>query len=99
MDVGVMGTDIFLATSDDGGHSWSAARPVGDRLPYAVDRFNNWLAVDQITGQVVISFYDTRNDTTGQRYGTDIYLARSADGAASFAADVRVSTADGAGGA
>ena len=93
MDVGVMGTDIFLATSDDGGTSWSQARPVGDRLPYAVDRFNHWLAVDSITGQVVISFYDTRNDLTGQRYGTDIYLARSSDGAASFAADVRVSTA------
>ena len=93
MDVGEMGTDIFLATSDNGGATWSAPRPVGDRLPYAVDRFNHWLAVDAVTGQVVISFYDTRNDTTGQRYGTDIYLARSGDGAASFAPDVRVTNA------
>jgi hypothetical protein len=30
---------------------------------------------------------------TGQRFGTDIYLARSTDGGATFAADVRVSTA------
>jgi len=93
MDVGDMGTDIFLSTSGDGGATWSAARAVGDRLPFAVDRFNHWLAVDAVTGQVVIAFYDTRNDTTGQRYGTDFYLARSNDGAASFAADIRVSNA------
>ena len=61
--------------------------------PFAVDRFNHWLAVDAVTGQVVIAFYDTRNDTTGQRYGTDFYLARSNDGAATFSADIRVSNA------
>ena len=52
-------------------------RPVGDRLADSVDRFNQWLAVDPVTADVVISFYDTRNDMTGQRFGTDIYLARS----------------------
>jgi hypothetical protein len=93
MDVGAMGTGIFLSTSDNGGVNWSVPRPVGDRLAYPVDRFNQWLAVDPVTADVVISFYDTRNDTTGQRYGTDIYLARSANGGATFAADVRVSTA------
>ena len=85
-------TGIFLATSDDGGLTWSGRQSVGDPLPF-VDRFNHWLAVDALTGQVVVSFYDTRNDTTGQRYGTDIYLARSSDGGATFARDVRVSTA------
>ena len=92
MDAGARGTDIFLSTSDDGGSSWSTPRPVGDRLNLAVDRFNHWLAVDPITGDVVVSFYDTRNDTTGQRYETDTYLARSKDGGATFAPDVRVST-------
>src|SRR5205814_3183109 len=52
-----------------------------------------WLAVDAVTGEVVVAFYDTRNDTTGSRYGTDFYLARSEDGGASFAADIRVSNA------
>lgn len=93
MDVGDMGTDIFLSASDDAGSTWSTPRAVGDRLPFAVDRFNHWLAADPITGEIVVAFYDTRNDTTGQRYGTDFYLARSNDGAASFAADVRVSNA------
>jgi hypothetical protein len=92
MDAGERGTDIFLSTSDDGGSSWSSPRPVGDRLGFAVDRFNHWLAVDPITGDVVVSFYDTRNDTTGQRFETDTYLARSKDGGATFAPDVRVST-------
>ena len=92
MDVGVAGTDIFLSSSNDGGSTWSAPRPVGDRLDFAVDRFNHWLAVDPVTGDVVVSFYDTRNDTTGFRYETDTYLARSKNGGATFAADVRVST-------
>jgi hypothetical protein len=93
MDTGTMGTDILLSISDNGGVNWSVPRPVGDRLGYSLDRFNQWLAVDPVTAAVVISFYDTRNDATGQRYGTDIYLARSADGGATFAPDVRVSTA------
>ena len=93
MDTGPMGTGIFLSTSDDGGVNWSMPRPVGDPLAYSVDRFNQWLAVDPVTADVVISFYDTRNDMTGQRFGTDIYLARSTNGGATFAADVRVSTA------
>jgi len=31
-------------------------------------------------------FYDTRNDTTGARYQTDYYLARSTDGGVTFPA-------------
>jgi len=93
MDAGPMGTGILLSTSDTGGVTWSTPRAVGDRLAYAVDRFNHWLAVDPVTADVVISFYDTRNDSTGQRYGTDIYVARSTDGGATFAPDVRASSA------
>jgi hypothetical protein len=92
VDAGAQGTDVFLSTSDDGGSTWSAARAVGDRLASPVDRFNHWLAVDPVTGDLVVSFYDTRNDTTGQRYETDTYLARSRDGGATFAPDIRVST-------
>jgi hypothetical protein len=83
-------TGIFLSASEDEGLTWSAPAPVGDQLTL-VDRFNQWLAVDPITGEVVIAFYDTRNDATGERYGTDFYLARSDDGGATFAPDIRVS--------
>jgi hypothetical protein len=75
-------TDIFLSFSDDQGSSWSKARTVAD--PLHVDRFNHWLSVDPMTGDVTLSFYDTRNDTTGFRYQTDVYFTRSSDGGSTF---------------
>lgn len=86
-------TDIFLAFSDDKGNTWSRPAPVTDQLAFPVDRFNHWLAVDPITGDVNVSFYDTRNDSTGFRFQTDTYFSQSKDGGASFASpNTRVST-------
>jgi hypothetical protein len=85
-------TDIFVAYSDNKGSSWSTPVPATDQLAVPVDRFNHWLSVDPTNGVVNVSFYDTRNDTTGFRYMTDTYLSRSSDGGASFGASVRVST-------
>lgn len=85
-------SDIFLSFSDDRGASWSAPRAVTDTLT-GVDRFNHWLSTDAVTGEVNVSFYDTRNDTTGARFETDIYLARSSDGGATFDPNVRVTDA------
>ncbi|HZE68370.1 MAG TPA: sialidase family protein [Pyrinomonadaceae bacterium] len=86
-------TDIFLSYSDNAGATWSAPTRVGDQLSRAVDRFNHWMSVDPINGDVNVAFYDTRNDTTGFRYQTDYYLAKSTDGGLSFPnADLRVST-------
>ncbi len=82
-------TDIFTAYSDDRGTTWSKPVSAGDQLGIAVDRFNQWLSIDPTNGVVNVSFYDTRNDTTGQRYMTDTYLARSTD-AATYS-NVRVS--------
>ena len=58
-----------------------------DRLPN-VDRFNHWMSVDPVTGDPNISFYDTRNDTTGARFMTDVFLSRG-DGL-TFGASTRV---------
>jgi hypothetical protein len=92
MDLNATGnTTILLSFSDDGGSSWSAPAPVGHQLP-GTDRFNHWLSVDQAGGAVTVSYYDTQNDATGQRFMTDVYLSRSTDGAASWLSDVRVST-------
>ena len=86
-------TDIYLAYSDDKGTTWSEPRVVADRLPIAVDRFNHWMSVDPVTGEVNVSFYDTRNDTTGFRYMTDVYLSQSKDGGSSWLSpNIRVST-------
>jgi hypothetical protein len=80
-------TDIFASISDDNGTTWTTPAEVAESLP--VDRFNHWLATDPVTGTVNVSFYDTRNDTTGFGYGTDVYLVQG-DGR-SFGASLRVS--------
>ncbi len=87
-------TDIFLSYSDDRGSTWTRPAPVTDRLSFKVDRFNHWMSVDPVNGNVTVSFYDTRNDRTGFRYMTDTYLAVSKDGGQTWSApDARVSTA------
>ncbi|HEY3172633.1 MAG TPA: sialidase family protein, partial [Thermoanaerobaculia bacterium] len=85
-------TDILLAFSDDQGATWSSPAPVTDPLAIDADRFNQWLSVDAMTGGVNVSFYDTQNDTTGERFETDEYLASSADGGVTWPPNVRVST-------
>lgn len=77
-------TDILVSYSGDQGLSWSAPLPATDHLFSPVDRFNHWLSADPVTGDVNVSFYDTRNDTTGSRYMTDIYFSQSTDGAMSW---------------
>jgi hypothetical protein len=86
-------TDIFASFSDDRGTTWSKPKAVTERLNMPVDRFYQWLSIDPLTGQVNISFYDTRNDTTGQRFMTDVYFTQSTDGISWLAPNVRVSTA------
>ena len=86
-------TDIFISYSDDNGSHWSTPARVTDQFAFKVDRFNHWMSVDPTNGDVNVAFYDTRNDTTGARFETDYYLARSTDGGVTFPGpDVRVST-------
>jgi hypothetical protein len=85
-------TDILASFSDDGGSNWSAGQPATDAAS-GVDRFNHWLSVDPVTGDVNVSFYDTRNDTTGLRYMTDIYFSQSRTGGATWLPNVRVTDA------
>lgn len=86
-------TDIYSAFSDDRGSSWSAPLHVTDSLSSSVDRFYPWLSVDAVTGEVNISFYDTRNDTSGMRYMTDDYFTRSSDGINWLSPNTRITTA------
>jgi hypothetical protein len=59
----------------------------------SVDRFNHWLSVDSTTGAVNLSFYDTRNDTTGS-FDTDVFLSQSIDGGVTFLSpNLRVTSA------
>jgi hypothetical protein len=91
MDLTASGlSDILISYSDDKGLSWSSPQPVTDRGYYA-DRFNQWLSVDPVTGDVNVAFYDTRFDTTGFRYMTDYFLSQSKDGGATWSPNLRVS--------
>jgi len=94
MDLTTAGaTDILVSSSDDRGSTWTTPRPATDQLPQLVDRFNQWLAVDPLTGDANLSFYDTRNDTTGFRFMTDTYFTQSVDGGVTFRSpNVRVSS-------
>jgi hypothetical protein len=86
------GTDIFVSRSRDRGATWSAPLRVNDDLAgVRKDQFNQWLSVDPVTGAVDLSWNDARNDPNDMK--TDIYATSSSDGGASFAANVRVTTA------
>jgi hypothetical protein len=86
------GTDVFVARSGDRGASWGTPVRVNDD-PAGVrkDQFNQWLAVDPITGAVDLSWNDARNDPADTK--TDIYFSQSTTGGRSFSNNVKVTTA------
>lgn len=55
------------------------------------DQFFPWLSVDDASGAVAVVFYDRRDDPSG--IFVNAYLARSTDGGASFAENIKVSSA------
>jgi hypothetical protein len=89
--VGAGNTGILLSYSDDAGTHWSVPAPVGHQVPGS-DRFNHWESVDPVTGDVTVSYYDTQNDATGQRFQTDVYVSVSTDGGVTWKPDVQITT-------
>jgi hypothetical protein len=86
MDLNAAGnTQIVLSFSDDAGATWSRPAPVGHQSA-GTDRFNHWLSVDPVTGDVTTAYYNA----TG--FVTDFFLSRSTDGSANWLADVGVTT-------
>jgi hypothetical protein len=78
--------DIFVTWSDDRGETWSPAVRVNDD-PAGAQQFFPWMAVDPVTGDVHVVFYDRRaahadhpNPGDLRRRDTDVYLATSKDG-------------------
>jgi hypothetical protein len=84
--------DIYLQYSDDHGQTWSPRIRVNDEGA-GNSQFFPSLSVDRATGQVVLSWYDTRRDPAGKQ--TDVFLAvgtPTADGVR-FGPNQRVTTA------
>src|SRR5262249_47291577 len=80
--------NIVLATSDDGGVTWTTPRTVNDDS--ASDFFSGGqrpqslpaAAVAQSPGTLVLSWYDARNDAANARVAT--YVTASIDGGNTF---------------
>jgi hypothetical protein len=67
-------TDTYVRYSDNDGTTWTAPVPVNNDVQADVtSQFNPAIAVDQSTGFVAVTWYDTRNsagNNTAQIYGT-----------------------------
>jgi hypothetical protein len=76
--------DVFNSTSTDHGQTWTPpVRVNNDPIHDGIDQFFQWMAVDPITGDVYVQFYDRRNDPDNRK--TWITLARSTDAGKTFA--------------
>ncbi len=82
-------TQVFVARSWDGGRTWTRPEVLPDQATRS-DRFFPWIRVDASSGDVFLTYKDTRRDD--RRIGTDVYLSRSIDGASSWEAPVRLSS-------
>jgi hypothetical protein len=92
-------TDIMLQYSDDNGTTWSPAVRLNDDNT-ANSQYNPAIALDQTSGAVGVSWYDTRNDlgagSSGDVDGVpnddfQIWATDSTNGGATFAPNFRVS--------
>jgi hypothetical protein len=93
-------TDIMLQHSDDNGATWSAAVKLNDDHT-TNSQYNPAIALDQSSGDVAVSWYDTRNDLgSGGSGDTDgipnddfqIWATYSTNGGGTFAPNFRVSS-------
>ncbi|PYS49761.1 MAG: glycosyl hydrolase [Acidobacteria bacterium] len=74
--------DVFVASSSDGGETWTQpVRVNDDPLKNGKAQFFTWMAVDPVDGSVNTVFYD-RRDTEGTM--TRLTMARSTDGGRTF---------------
>jgi hypothetical protein len=73
-------TDVYSIYSTDTGSTWS--NPLRVNTDSAMNHhFFPSMTIDPVTGHIFVAFYDRRNYLDSE---TDVYLARSMDGGASF---------------
>ncbi|MFK8029285.1 MAG: thrombospondin type 3 repeat-containing protein [Gammaproteobacteria bacterium] len=82
-------TQIEIWYSRDGGATWDVSIPHATSDILEVDRFNQWMTVDE-QGHIHVVYYDTRNSVN--RTGVDLYYTVSLDGALTWDTPTRVSS-------
>jgi hypothetical protein len=87
-------TNIYMVRSTNGGANWSAPLKLNDDSGTA-SQFFPWIDVDASSGEVVASWYDTRNDSPAFTH-TQMFAAASEDGGMTFSANQLVSSVSGA---
>jgi Neuraminidase (sialidase) len=75
-------TDIVLSRSTDGGRGWSIPAKV-NQTPVPAAAFNGVVEVSS-DGTVGVEYYDFRNNTAAPGLPTDVFLAHSHDGGATW---------------
>src|SRR5205823_3008543 len=83
-------TDVFVIFSDDHGLTWSPPVRANDDTGHG-SQFFSWLDVDQSTGNVAVSWYDTRNDVASGNDDAQYFAAFSTDGGFTWSTNVRLS--------
>ncbi len=82
-------TQIEVWYSRDGGATWNVSIPHPTADILTVDRFNQWMTVDE-QGNIHVVYYDTQNSVN--RTGVDLYYTISTDGALTWDTPTRVSS-------
>jgi hypothetical protein len=88
-DTGNDNTDIYIRHSDTNGATWSSAVKVNDDVTNRA-QFLPYLAVDNTTGDLIVSWYDARNDPTNHD-AIQYWGAFSEDGGATFLPNFQIS--------
>jgi len=84
-------SDIMLVRSTDFGTTWSSpVRVNDDPSGILVDQFMPTVSVDNVTGKVIVAWYDSRVDPANNIL-TRIYGAVSTDGGQTFSANANIS--------
>jgi hypothetical protein len=83
-------TDIYLRWSDNSGTNWSAPIRVNDDpVGNVKSQFLPRIALDQTTGNIAVSFYDSRNSAINNT--AEYWATASLDGGLSFLPNVKIS--------
>jgi hypothetical protein len=83
-------TRIWFVRSTDGGTTWSTATMINNKATLN-DQFNQWLAVDEVTGTISIMYYDTKDDAGRKK--TNVYHQFSSDDGVTWSTAEKVTSA------